>query len=121
MGLFSQPRGQDTPTAAQQPPADQAVIVSFALPGDDSAGHVHAIARLERRLRLILWLLRAGELDGNMLGPDQVQLFAYGPDADRLFVVMEPALRRFPARPAHATLRYGTASDPDAPQREVDL
>ena len=121
MGLFSQPRGANIPTAAQQPPVEQAVIVSFTLPGDDSAGHVPAIARLERRLRFTVWLHRAGELDGNVLGPDEVQLFAYGPDADRLFTVMEPALRRFPARPAHATLRYGTAGDPHARERQVEL
>ncbi|HEX5995498.1 MAG TPA: hypothetical protein VFY84_10190 [Jiangellales bacterium] len=118
---FRQRRGPALPTTAQQPPAEQAVIVDFTLAGDGSAGQVRQVARLERQLRFTVWLRRAGEFDGSMLGPDRVQLFAYGPDADRLFAVMEPALRRFPARPAHATLRYGVSDDSQALERRLDL
>lgn len=121
MGIFRQQRRPDLPTTAQQPPAEQAVIVNFTLAGDGSARHVRQVEWLERQLRFTVWLRRAGEFDGSMLGPDLVQLFAYGPDADRLFAVMEPVLRRFPARPAHATLRYGASSDSHAPERRLDL
>lgn len=121
MGFFRQQRRPDLPPAAQEPPAEHAVVASFTLAGVGAAGHVRRVARLEQQLRFTVWLRRAGELDGSMLGPDLVQLFAYGPDADRLFAVMEPALRRFPARPAHVTLRYGAADDSRAQERRVDL
>jgi hypothetical protein len=121
VGVFRLQRKLDLPTNAQKPRVEHAVIANFTLAADGSAGHARQAARLERQLRFIVWLRRAGELDGSMLGPDLVQLFAYGPDADRLFAVMEPTLRRFPARPAHATLRYGAANDSHAQERRVDL
>ena len=121
VGVFRQQRQLDLPANAQEPPAEHAVIANFTLAVGGSAGHARRVAGLERQLRFIVWLRRAGELDGSMLGPDLVKLFAYGPDADRLFAVMEPTLRRFPARPAHVTLRYGTANDSHAQERRVDL
>jgi hypothetical protein len=35
-------------------------------------------------------------------------LYAYGPDADALFKVMEPMLRSLPFRPAYVVLRQGS-------------
>lgn len=34
-------------------------------------------------------------------------MYAYGPDADALFKVLEPTLRSLPFRPAHVILRRG--------------
>ncbi|WP_329025671.1 hypothetical protein [Streptomyces sp. NBC_00690] len=48
-------------------------------------------------------------------------LFAYGPDAEALFAVTEPVLRDLPFRPANVILRYGSASDPSATERLVEL
>lgn len=48
-------------------------------------------------------------------------LFAYGPDADALFAVMAPVLRDLPFRPGNVVLRYGSASDPSAAERLVEL
>lgn len=62
-----------------------------------------------------------GELDGNEFRASEVALYAYGPDASRLFAVMEADLRAFSARPAHAVLRYGEASDPAAIEQRIDL
>ncbi|MFJ8996392.1 hypothetical protein ACIRQH_39080 [Streptomyces sp. NPDC102279] len=62
-----------------------------------------------------------GEFDGNEFGGGEVALFAYGPDADALFAVMEPVLRDLPLRPAHVVLRYGSASEPSAGERLVEL
>ncbi|MGX6600790.1 hypothetical protein ACWKSP_01435 [Micromonosporaceae bacterium Da 78-11] len=62
-----------------------------------------------------------GELDGNEFGGGEVVLYTYGPDASRLFSAMEADLRAFSARPAHAVLRYGEASDPVAIEQRIDL
>ena len=48
-------------------------------------------------------------------------LYAYGLDASRLFSAVEAELRAFSARPAHAVLRNGEASDPLAIERRIDL
>ncbi|MBE1597991.1 hypothetical protein [Streptomyces stelliscabiei] len=34
-------------------------------------------------------------------------MYAYGPDADALFKVLEPTLRNLPFRPAYVRLRRG--------------
>ncbi|MEV0935964.1 hypothetical protein ACIBMX_45465 [Streptomyces phaeochromogenes] len=48
-----------------------------------------------------------GEVDGNEFGGGEAVVYAYGPDADALFKVLEPTLRRLPFRPAHVLLRRG--------------
>ncbi|WP_405779417.1 transposase [Streptomyces sp. NBC_00859] len=51
-----------------------------------------------------------GEVDGNEFGGGEVVIYAFGPDAEALFRVMEPGLRMLPFRPAHVVLRYGLQS-----------
>lgn len=51
-----------------------------------------------------------GEVDGNEFGGGEAVVFAYGPDADALFEVMEPVLRGLPFRPAYVVLRRGDDS-----------
>jgi hypothetical protein len=46
-----------------------------------------------------------GEFDGNLMGPGEVELYAYGPDADALFDVMEPILRAVPLKPGSYALK----------------
>ncbi|GIF00622.1 hypothetical protein [Paractinoplanes rishiriensis] len=83
----------------------QTVIVTFNQPGA-SFGQ-DAVAALEDRLVGAIEAAQAGEFDGNLIDCGEVRLFAFGPDASDLFAAMEPHLRAFPARPAHATLRIG--------------
>ena len=62
-----------------------------------------------------------GEFDGNLMGPGEVELYAYGPDADALFEVMEPILRSVPVKEGSCvTKRYGEAGE-DAREVRVDL
>ena len=75
---------------------------------------------LEERLTAIK-SAGVGELDGNEFGAGEVTLYAYGPDASRLFAVIEADLRAFSARPAHAVLRYREASDPTSIEQRIDL
>lgn len=48
-----------------------------------------------------------GEVDGNEFGGGEAVLYAYGPEADALFKVMESTLRGLPFKPAHVVLRRG--------------
>lgn len=51
----------------------------------------------------------AGEFDGDELGGGECVLFFAGPDADRLFAVLQPILRRHPqGRTATVVLQYGS-------------
>lgn len=79
------------------------------------------VREAQRALREALTAAGVGELDGNEFGGGEVVLFAYGPDADALFAAMAPALRRLPLRPAQVRLRYGSPSEPDVAERQVDL
>jgi len=102
---------------------EHAVLITYALSGDGfgAEGEREAIYALEYRLVEAIEAADAGEFDGNEFGGGKVVLYAYGPDASRLFTAMEPQLRAFPARPAHAVLRFGEADDPAAVERRVDL
>ena len=61
----------------------------------------------------------AGDLDGHETGPETTTIFTYGPDADRLYKAMEPALRSYPlCQNARITIRKG---GPGSPQTEVQL
>jgi hypothetical protein len=61
----------------------------------------------------------AGEFDGNEIGQGEATLFAYGPDAHRLFEVMEPILKRYSiCRDARVVLQKG---DDGAPKSEFRL
>jgi hypothetical protein len=61
----------------------------------------------------------AGEFDGNEIGDDDATLFAYGPDANRLFSIMRPILGSYAfCRNARVSLRRG---GPGSSETEVQL
>jgi hypothetical protein len=75
--------------------------------------------QLNDRLYELLEQNGAGEFDGNEIGGGEATLFAYGPDARRLFSVMEPLLRSYPVcQNARVVIRKG---GPGSPQTEVQL
>lgn len=113
MALFKR---RSATKAVSSKPAEHAVIAHYTF-----AGELGAIHALEDELTAKIIVAHAGEYDGNEIGGGEAVLYAYGPDANALFAVMEPALRAFGARPAHAILRYGAATDPTAATRRVDL
>jgi hypothetical protein len=115
---LSQPQPQPQPCTAEH-----AVIARFRLSGDRyGEPDERAVIRDAQRL-LVEAIERAGvgEFDGNEFGAGEVTLYAYGPDADALFAVMEPTLRDVPFRPARALLRYGSAGAPSVTERVVHL
>ena len=106
----------------KQDAAEQAVIVHYNL-SDDEYGLTderEAVFRLEDRLESLIERNKVGEFDGNEFGGGEAVLYCYGPNADRLFEVIEHELRSFSARPAYAILRYGDA-DRSTTERRVNL
>ncbi|SNT66234.1 hypothetical protein SAMN05421812_13515 [Asanoa hainanensis] len=99
------------------------MTVRYTLPGDGlgETDVVEAIHALEDRLEKAITDAGVGEFDGNELGGGEAVLFAYGPDATKLFAVMEPELRAFSPRPAYAILRFGAADDAAAVEKRIDL
>jgi dsRNA-specific ribonuclease len=101
---------------------EHAVIVRYPLAG----GHFgeeqqrQAIYDLATRLTEAIDAADAGDFDGHEFGGGEAVLYAYGPDATRLFTAMEPHLRAFPTRPAHATLRLGAPDDPTTAEQRID-
>jgi len=87
-----------------------------------SEADVQACQALETRLESDIHRAGVGELDGNEIGGGECVLFMYGPDADRLFQAIEPALRSSPfARGGWVLKRYGNPDDPAARELRVDL
>jgi hypothetical protein len=75
--------------------------------------------KLEDKLSDALETSGAGEFDGNEIGEDDATLFMYGPDAGRLFSVIEGTLRKsWLCRGARVRLRSGP---PGAAERELRL
>ncbi|NHN55622.1 hypothetical protein G9U51_07485 [Calidifontibacter sp. DB0510] len=109
--------GSDVPPSPQH-----AVMIHYELSGEfGSDSEREALFKLEDVLEAKVEAANAGELDGNEFGDGEAVIYLYGPDADRLWQVVEPDVRAFPARPAHAILRYGGAEDASARERMIDL
>ena len=100
----------------------QAVLVHLPMKEDPfgsptEKAEVHA---LEELLENAIVDGAAGEFDGDEFGATKCVLFMYGPDADRLFALIEPILRAAPvASGGYAIKRYGAADDPGAPEKRV--
>ncbi|MGW0504154.1 hypothetical protein [Micromonospora sp. NPDC003241] len=101
---------------------EHGVIVRYPLTGGfGEEQERRAIYDLGRRLREAIEAADAGEFDGHEFGGGEAVLYAYGPDAARLFAAMESQLRAFPAKPAHTTLRFGEPDDTSTAEQRIDL
>ena len=105
MGLWEKLFGAK-PTA----PTDECVAVCFRL-SDDKYGtesERDAVHTFSHELAAIIEQHGVGEFDGDEFGNGEGMLFMYGPNADRLFDVVEPALRAWePLKGGHVIKRYG--------------
>ncbi|MFG2487107.1 hypothetical protein ACGFSI_30670 [Streptomyces virginiae] len=112
----------DTLFDLPEAPSEHAVIARFRLGGDDfgESDQWSRVFDAERSLGAAVAAAGVGEVDGNEFGGGEVVIFAYGPDADALYRVMEPGLRALPFRPAHVVLRYGEPGEGVLRER-VDL
>jgi hypothetical protein len=118
MGIFAKLFGGKSEIAAE--PVEHAVIVAFAYIG---SADLQPLFALERQLEEAIAAARAGEYDGNEVAVDGSDgtLYMYGPDADKLFAAVRPALEACSfMQGAVAKLRYGPPAE-GVPEREVRL
>jgi hypothetical protein len=95
----------------------QAVIVHLRLSDDHfgSREERDLLFELGDRLNKVIDDAGVGEFDGDEFGQGECVLFMYGPDADRLYSVIEPVLKATPlAAGRYAIKRYGETSDLNA-------
>ncbi|MGY1708745.1 hypothetical protein ACI8AC_04465 [Geodermatophilus sp. SYSU D00758] len=96
---------------------EQAVLVTFAVEHPvpwprRTAGADPALEELEDTVDRALCAAGVGELDGLQIRGTSVSLFAYGPDAERIWEAVRPAVLRYPHRSGTVTLRYGWCGAP---------
>ena len=101
---------------------EHAVIVRVKLTGGKYGTDQErsSIFKAGRRLHRVITRAGVGEHDGNEFGGGEAVLYSYGPDADRLFAVVEPVFKSFPME-AVAVLRYGAPADPQVKETEIPL
>lgn len=97
--------GMEAPTADGD--REHSVIAHFRLAseGFGDADQRKLVYQAEQAMAAVTKETGVGEVDGNEFGGGEAVVYAYGPDADALFKVMEPTLRDLPFRPAHVVLR----------------
>ncbi|MER5820934.1 hypothetical protein [Streptomyces mirabilis] len=99
----------ETPITPDSGDEEHAVIAHFRLASDGfgDADQRERIYEAEQAMEEATEKAGVGEVDGNEFGGGEAAVYAYGPDADALFKVLEPTLRSLPFRPAHVILRRG--------------
>ncbi|MES0097957.1 hypothetical protein [Mesorhizobium sp. M0019] len=101
---------------------DQAVIVYLILNDGQfgAADERESIYALENRLEKAIEDASVGEFDGDLFGEGECILYMYGPNAERLFVVVEPLLKSSPvAAGGYAIKTFGVEADPSAKEVRV--
>jgi hypothetical protein len=112
------------PDVLSEPMYQNSVDVYLKL-SDDEFGTKEEFNRIEElcdELKAAIDAEKAGEFDGNEFGQGEATLYMYGPDADTLFSVVGPILKKSPlTMGGWAIKRYGEIGDLDAKEVRVDL
>lgn len=90
-----------------------AVIVTFSIP---TIG-ISAVQQLGNELRHVIKSSTVGEYDGHETGKSKVTLYMYGPDAKKLFKVVEPVFKKSEFKPFDVKLRMGPADKKSLSQK----
>ncbi|RUU51091.1 hypothetical protein [Mesorhizobium sp. M2C.T.Ca.TU.002.02.1.1] len=101
---------------------EQAVIVYLLLSGGQfgTPQERQSVQALEDQLQQAISNADVGEFDGDEFGGGKCTLYLYGPDAERLFVAIEPVLKSSSAAVGgYAIKRFGAATDPNAKEVRV--
>lgn len=96
---------------------EHAVLIEIPLTGDGfgTALERDAVVRLENALTRELAVDSTIEVDGHEFGDGKATLYIYGRDADGVFRLAEPELRKHPSSGnIVVTRRYGPAADPES-------
>jgi hypothetical protein len=113
------PEAPPAPRPSSRPSSEQAVTVSFTYESED----MEPLYDLEEKLEGVIAKSRVGKYEGSDVGGESNQVFMYffGPNADRLFETVRPLLTRSPfLKGADVTLQYGHAED-GAKEKKVTL
>lgn len=105
-------------------PVEHAVIIHMNLSEDPggSTREREAVVALEDALIAAVADANVGEVDGALYGEWECILYLYGPDADRLFGVVESVSEKhWIVRSGFIIKRFGEADDPAAREERVDL
>ncbi|NJM34761.1 MAG: DUF695 domain-containing protein [Rhodomicrobium sp.] len=108
--------------------SQQSVIVTFYNFGEkfwtEDNQSLDRLYELEDELIDTLEGKDVGELDGHEIAMDGRDgfLFFYGPDADKLYAVIEPVLRASQVTiGGNASLRYGSHTTPNVRERYIEI
>jgi len=104
--------------------AEHALLVHLKLQHGEfgSTEEREAIHEFEDELSDAIADAGVGEFDGDDFGKGESILYMYGPDADKLFDVVQPLLQRSAlTKGGYAIKRYGEAEDEDAREVRVDF
>jgi hypothetical protein len=109
MGIFDKLFSKAQSNAKQSSADEQAVLIH--LNGTDLDQEIYDeydTSTLEDQLIQALQEFGLGEFDGNETGPTNTTLYLYGPDAEKLFICIEPILRSYPlCQRAEVVIRHG--------------
>jgi hypothetical protein len=96
------------PEPAPEPEHDLVVRLRLGNRAIGTAAERAAVEELAALLEDAVTAAGVGDYDGDELGGGECRMFFAGPDADRLFAVLQPLLHRHPlGRGASVTLQYG--------------
>ncbi|MER8652936.1 hypothetical protein [Mesorhizobium sp. M0586] len=101
---------------------EQAVIVYLLLSGGQFGApeERQSVQVLEDRLEQAVSNAHVGEFDGDEFGEGKCTLYLYRPDAEKLFLVIEPVLKSSAvAAGGYAIKRFGAAVDSNAKEVRV--
>jgi hypothetical protein len=118
MGIFARLFGKKKPEPDKS--KEQSVIVHFQ---GDRMGSDDDLMGIEEKLEPLIAKAGVGVYDGHGIALDGsgVDLFMYGPDADKLFAVVKPVLEATDfLRGASVTLSYHRY-DEEGPETEVKI
>jgi hypothetical protein len=108
-------------TETEEPASEQAVLVRIALSQEwGSEEELADIRALGDELERAVARDEVGDYDGDEVEESRCTLYLYGPDADRLYAVVEPVLRVSKlAKQISAWKRYGGADEADVKEIKV--
>ena len=108
--------------------SEQSVIVNFYSFADkfwhEDLRPLDPLFDLEDALTTVLEGKDVGELDGHEIAVDGSDgfLFLFGPNADKLYAVIEPVLRASPVtQGGNATLRYGGHDEHNVMEKYIEI
>lgn len=115
MGLFANIFGK------KQEVVEQAVLIYIKLSNDEfgTDKERQRIIEIEDKLKRAINDNELGEFDGNEFGEGECVFYMYGPDAEKLFQIVYPILKReMLPEGSYIIKRFGP---PGAPQETFDL